>query len=62
MERIGRIIDDRVKDSLKVIVPNGSVLALLHILDLRDIAECLLIAISIAHTVWRWRRDARKEK
>ena len=55
------LFDERERDCLKVLVPNGVVLALMHLVDLKTIAEIVLIFLSIGYTAWRWNRDARKE-
>lgn len=50
----------RIVDTLLVLVPNGSVIATIHLMDVRMIGEIILVGLSIAYTIWRWRRDSRK--
>jgi len=54
------LIDERLFDTLRVAVPNTVVVAVLHLADLKTLAELGLILLTAAYTVWRWRRDAKK--
>ena len=58
---MANLFDGRVIDSAKVLLPNGLVLAALHLADLKTIAELGLIALSAGYTIWRWWRDAKKQ-
>lgn len=61
LERIRSLIsDDRMRDTLKVALPNGGTLLLIHLAEIKLLFELGLILLTISHTVWRWRKDARK--
>lgn len=62
IERTKQLADERMGDILRVILPNGGVLAMVHLVDLATLGQLLLITVSIGYTLWRWRRDARKDR
>ena len=51
------LLDERGRDCLLVILPNGATLALVNVISLKNWAELFLILLSIAYTLWRWNRD-----
>jgi hypothetical protein len=51
---------DRAKAILAVNLPNGIVLGVLHLVDVKTLAELALIGLSACYTIWRWRRDISK--
>lgn len=51
-------LDGRWEDTLKVWLPNGAVLAVANAASLKEWASLGLLILSIAYTVWRWRRDS----
>jgi hypothetical protein len=53
---------DRAKAILAVNLPNGVLLGMLHLVDVKTVAELGLVALSAAYTVWRWRRDIKKDQ
>ena len=53
-----QIFDGKVEDTLKVLIPNGAVLATVNLMTIKSWLEVSLLAFSIAHTLWRWRRDS----
>jgi len=55
-------MNERLSDTLKVIVPNGAVVASVNLLELKGFAELGLMALSAAYTIWRWRRDAKRKR
>lgn len=58
LERLLMTLDDRFVDTAKVLVPNGAVLALVHLVDVKTLGEVVLLGLSAGYTVWRWRRDS----
>lgn len=52
--------DHRIGDSCRVVFPNAFVLAFINLTTLRACGEFAMIGLSIAYTLWRWRRDARQ--
>jgi hypothetical protein len=40
----------------------ATVLAVINVLTLKEWLSCLLIAVTVGYTVWKWRRDVRKDK
>jgi len=55
-------MNERLSDTLKVIVPNTAVVATVNLIDCKTLAEMGLILLSAAYTIWRWRKDARNER
>jgi len=53
---------ERLRDVVEVWAPNGLVLAFVNLVSIKTCFEIVLISVSIGYTVWRWRRDARKEE
>jgi hypothetical protein len=53
---------DRVKAILAVNLPNGVLLGVMHLVDVKTLAELALLALSGAYTIWRWRRDIKKDE
>jgi len=51
----------KMGDTLEVVTPNAIVLALVNLVTLQALAQLVLIGLSIAYTVWRWKADARKK-
>ncbi len=60
LERLRTLFDLRMRDTLRVALPNGGVLALIHLGDLKLLLELFLILLTMAHTVWRWNRESKK--
>ena len=58
LHNAGQLMDERLQDTLRVLIPNGAVIAAVNVMTFRGWAELGLICISIAYTVWRWRRDS----
>lgn len=54
--------DSRLADTLKVWIPNGASVAAMNLLELHAVAELVLLSLSIAYTIWRWRRDINHDK
>lgn len=50
----------RLLDISRILFPNGAVIGAIHLSDVAAAGQVVLVALSIAYTVWRWRRDARK--
>jgi len=59
IERL-HVLTDKISDTAKVLVPNGAVLGVIHLVDVKAAAELVLVGLSIAYTIWRWRRDSRR--
>lgn len=53
---------ERAKAILAVNLPNGIVLGVIHLVDVKTFAELALVALSAAYTIWRWRRDIKKDQ
>jgi hypothetical protein len=51
-----------MRDTLQTVVPTGACLAFVNLVGLEVILQILLILTTIAYTIWRWRRDARKAR
>jgi hypothetical protein len=49
-------------DTGVVLGVNGAVVGLIHLVDLRTMLEVTLLILSIAFTIWRWRRAAKSGK
>ena len=62
IERAEEIFSQSAADTLKVVVPNGCVLATINVVTLKGWAELGLIMLSAAYTIWQWRRAARRDK
>lgn len=60
MDTIGKFFSAKICDTLKVLVPNSTVIAVINLADFKTIAELGLIGLSAAYTIWRWRRDLKK--
>ena len=58
LERAAELFDRKLEDTLKVVVPNGTVLAAINTLEVKTWLELLLISLSILYTLWRWRRES----
>lgn len=41
--------------------PTFTILGAVNLLSLKEIGELVLIGMGIAHYIWRWRLDARRE-
>jgi hypothetical protein len=52
---------DALRDMLKVVGPNGIVLAALNVLTIKGWLELSVLTLSIGYTIWRWRRDLRND-
>jgi len=50
-------IEERLGDTLKVVLPNMGILAVVNIMTVKCWLEVALVSLSIAYTLWRWRRD-----
>jgi hypothetical protein len=44
-----------------VVIPNAGMLATINLLEVKIVAELTLILLSIAYTIWRWRRESKKD-
>lgn len=51
----GKIFDLRVHG------PNAFVLGVIHSVDIKAAGELFLIALSAAHIIWRWQREAKQK-
>lgn len=58
LERATDLFGGRIEDTLKVVVPNGVVLAAVNTLEVKAWLEILLVSLSILYTLWRWRRES----
>lgn len=54
-------VEERMEDTLKVLVPNVGVLAVVNLMTIRCWLEMALVVLSIAYTIWRWKRDLSKK-
>jgi hypothetical protein len=52
------LLDERAADTAKVWLPNAVTLAFVNGLNLKDWLQVILISLSIAYTLWRWRRES----
>lgn len=52
--------DSRFMACLSVLVPNSTILAVVNVVALKAWAQLGLIILSIAYTVWRWRKESQK--
>lgn len=50
----------RAHDMLAVVVPNGLAVTLIHSMDAKFLVDALVGVVTIAYTIWRWRKDAKK--
>ena len=50
--------DSRAGACLSVVVPNTAVLGLINMMDLKIWLELGLLILTLAYTIWRWRRDS----
>lgn len=57
-----KIFDRPLRDIAIVICPNGTMLGMLHLVDVRTYAEIFLVGITIAFTMWRWHLAARNDR
>jgi len=48
---------DDLIDTLKVIVPNGTVLGVVTFSQLETGLKIVLLMISISYTLWKWNHD-----
>ena len=51
LHNAGQLMDERLQDTLRVLIPNGAVIAAVNVMTFRGWAELGLICISIAYTV-----------
>jgi hypothetical protein len=53
-----QIFDGKMEDTLKVLVPNAVILAAINAMTIKSWLEVALLSLSIAYTLWRWRRES----
>jgi hypothetical protein len=46
---------ERTKDIIEVNTVNFSMLAFVHLVDVKEVLSITLLAVSIGYTVWKWR-------
>ncbi len=54
------LFDSRTKDTAAVVAPTGSVIAFVTMANLKSTLEIALLLLTVAYTLWRWRRDYQK--
>lgn len=52
------VLDERTKDCLLVLVPNGVALAVVNLARLNQYLQLAVGVCAISYTLWRWRRDS----
>ena len=58
VDRLTSLFDGRLADTLKVVLPNSVVLAMVNLASLNQIAQLAAVGLTISYTIWRWRRDS----
>lgn len=64
LDRAAHDLSAKLADSLKVIVPNSTVITVANIVAPSQLLTYLSIAsvlLTMAYTAWRWRRDSKKD-
>jgi hypothetical protein len=51
-----------MRDIIQVGTISGGTLAVVNFTNIKDALSCLLIAVTIGYTLWKWRRDASKHR
>jgi len=54
-------MNDHVKHIASTWVVNAAVLATTHLSDIKEGLSCVLIAVTIFYTMWKWRRAAKRK-
>ena len=49
------------RKTFSILIPNGTVFAAVTIADLEAICKVTLLALTIAYTVWKWKREAKRK-
>jgi hypothetical protein len=60
IERAAEFFDERMRDTLRIAIPNGAALAIVNISVLKEWASLGLILLTAAYTIWRWRAEIRR--
>ena len=58
LHRFKALLDERSRDCLAVLLPNGSVLAAVNLARLNLWVQLAGGLLTIAFVIWRWRRDS----
>lgn len=51
-----------MKDTLKVLIPNGAVIGVVTLTDLEAVLKILLLLASLGYTIWNWCTKARERR
>ena len=62
LTRVAHETVERIADTAKVWVPNSVLLFMANHVDPNYWLSTVSILLTIAYTVWRWRRDSRKTR
>lgn len=52
----------KISDTAQVVGPNVGMLAFINLSRVNEVGQAVLVGLTIAYTVWRWRRDAKKDR
>ncbi len=52
------ILDERSKDCLQVLLPNGAVLAAINLTHINQWVSLFAGLLTVGYAAWRWRRDS----
>jgi hypothetical protein len=58
MNVLDTILDDRWRDTLRVVLPNSAALAAVNLVSVGSAVQLCVGLVTISYTVWRWRRDS----
>ena len=61
IERAETFCEAAAGDILKVVIPNGAVVAAVNVFELKEWLSVGLILLTAAYTIWQWRRASRKD-
>ena len=62
LERAEIVFEGRMADTLKVVLPNGAILAAVNLVQIDHLLTCASLLLSIAYTLWRWKKGAPRDK
>ena len=60
LTRVAHETMEKLGDTAKVVVPNSLFLFMANHVDINRVLSAISILLTIAYTVWRWRRDSKK--
>jgi hypothetical protein len=58
IERLENLGSERWSDIAAVCLPNATIVAAVHMVELNALLTFLSLAVTIGYTIWRWRRDS----